>query len=139
MNPDEMTPEQVNVAIAEACEIKFKRFRFWYRGHDNQKPYRSNFDTREEAIAERAEYVRWGCGKVEEYFDPNYLPNYFHSLDAMAQAEATLGEDWLFYEGHLQKIVNDDFRADKHPNSFAISATAAQRARAFLKTKGGTA
>lgn len=116
MNPDEMTPEQVNVAIAEACG--------WTEIKARTMPMPRSFQgVISQLIGVNPKGVR------------DTVPNYHGSLDAMAQAEATINtpEEWQAYLGeNLPEIcANEDTPTE--------CANAAQRARAFLRVKGGTA
>lgn len=65
------------------------------------------------------------------------LPDYHGSLDAMAQAEATLtdGEDEHYWVT-LHRITDSWAARDWEDWKAVGSATAAQRAEAFLRVKG---
>jgi hypothetical protein len=126
-----MTPEEQRIAIAEACGISPTRYRFWYNGHDNHRPFRGGFKTRAQADAARSEYLQWGCGEVEEHKDLSLLPNYPNDLNAMHAAVKTL----IFskrkaYRQHLQRIVCPGVVVAMEE---CVDATAAQRAEAFLR------
>jgi len=70
------------------------------------------------------------------------LPDYFHDLNAMHEAEKVLGDKWMPYARKLLEITTGC--GDNMPLGFlngatlcsAVHATAAQRAEAFLKTIG---
>lgn len=72
------------------------------------------------------------------------LPDYLNSLDAIHEAEKTmLGKHWARYPIWLAKVIagtQDKSRASGTriyvPQSVLLSATAAQRAEAFLRTIG---
>ncbi len=135
-----MSPEEINVKIAESLGVNRLRYRFWYNGHDNKKPYMAGFKTREEAEINRNGHIKWGCGEVESYMDNSRVCNFHSSLDACAQFEAglTRQEYWNYADIHLREIVmknNNAIRGSEEPASFAC-ATAPQRCLAYLKTKG---
>jgi hypothetical protein len=108
---DRMTPEQINVAIAEACG--WADFSQGVSGAVGVKPGETC----------------WDHGR-------NPIPSYFSDLNACMEMEEMLNTDALtdHYESELFKIVwyNASFR-----NSFkAIHASAPQRCEAFLRVKG---
>ncbi len=103
-----MSPEAQRVAIAEA------QF-----GWDE---YRVKL-----IVRPRAEHYQWydkGGNLVP-------TPNYLADLNAMHEAEETLGNDeitWGKYSRHLFDIIE--------PHRHSLHATAAQKAKAFLLTLG---
>lgn len=135
MNIDAMTDEQKRIAIAELYGISSTRFRFWYCGHDNKKPFRY-FDTRKEAETDRRKELKWGCGEVEEFTDLERIPDYLNSLDAMHEAEERLYRDHVQAEAYFKALEREVSRT-KHSGTALgfqlINATARQRADAFLK------
>lgn len=110
-----MTPEAINIAIAEA--------RGWTK-------------------------IYWGGGQRHRPMGINPevdgvrlpLPDYLNDLNAMH--EAVMSQNWplsgrITYRRNLQDIVSRDKGVDNliHYGE-CINATAAQRAEAFLRTKG---
>lgn len=87
-----------------------------------------------EACGHEIDYWPDGSGRFSTVKDNCYvdLPDYLNDLNAMHEAEKTLNAE-MAYEYHckLAGMVSAtvEFR-------YAISATAAQRAEAFLKTIG---
>ena len=89
------------------------------------------------------------CDGVSRGYQPTpgahkkHLPDYLNDLTAMHEAEKVIGyDDRLNYpaqlfdvvcrtSGEWQKVFNKI-----HPDAWALQATAAQRAEAFLKTIG---
>lgn len=107
-----MTPEQQRIAIAEACGKKFI-------------------------------FQEYG-GKIVFFND---IPDYLNDLNAMHEAEKVLKTQnqtksvknlWRTYKIELWKIVNPEirFQWDSEHWINCISATAEQRAEAFLRTIG---
>ena len=108
-----MTPEQINIAIAQAC------------GHK---------DIALRLICEGTGVDQWVWCSGEIGKGGYSIPNYHGDLNAMHEAEKVLMADWNLmnaYQNHeLPKFV-------KSTNSnWLCRATAAQRAEAFLKTLG---
>lgn len=130
MNPDEMTPEQVNRAVAELCG--------WLNVHNNPdlaRKVHTNPRTTWVGISPAVQTL--ARGKDTE-LDCNYWPiePYATSLDAMAQAEATLtAEECFSYRDLLFEAVNPKREAITGSSMCVFGATAAQRARAFLRVK----
>lgn len=142
MNIDGMSYEEKRVKIAEACGVPVTRFRFWYSGHDNQKPYR-NFGTRKEAEKERKSEIKWGCGEIEEYTALEFLLDYLNDPNAMHEAEKVLTEDQREkYAYELSQIIEQKYNCGAawdgepdimiHTEFDLLHATARQRADAFL-------
>ncbi len=103
-----MTPEAQRIAIAKLCG--------WTRPHldDPRKPAHMAF------IVPNSTKGQLG-----------FIPDYIADLNAMHEAEMTLGNDeitWGKYSRHLFDIIE--------PHRHTIHATAAQRAEAFLRTAG---
>ncbi len=118
-----MTPEKQRIAIAEACG--------WGLNYDWERP----------GIGE------WWEKTGEQPRRSNDLPDYLNDLNAMHEAEMVLNATQLVaYVKHLAAIhptfcvdVLDDRDPDgdwHYEMSFLITATAAQRAEAFLRTIG---
>jgi hypothetical protein len=105
-----MNPEQQRIAIAEACGWRlFSQFKnLW-------APPRS--------------VVEYDC-------DAYPLPNYPFDLNAMHEVESILNADQMVsYDYHLDRVVGNG-RQGLNIEYFLWSATAAQRAEAFLRTIG---
>ncbi len=65
------------------------------------------------------------------------LPDYPRDLNAMAEAEKTLAEDQRReYLGWLTQVVLPLYQTEEEYHWFALHATTAQRAEAFLHTIG---
>ena len=110
-----MTPEKQRIAIAEICGWKFITM---------------VTDVRD--ISHRFLEGNDKFGKCGE------IPNYTSSLDAMHEAEQVLSDKSISYVGYLEDttryhLCTDNLEIIKWR---FISATAAQRAEAFLKTFG---
>lgn len=126
-----MTPEEKRIWIARKLGKDPTRFRFWYNGHDNKRPFRSWFLTREEAEQNRATELKWGCGEVEEYISLASIPDYPNDLNACASMEKALtDEQWHQYRRFLMTII---YPRDRNTRDF----TALQRATAFIAVMGG--
>lgn len=123
-----MTPEQQRIAIAEACGLIVKDVPIVPALIDVTRCY----------LTPRAfaEYRKaYPSGSI-----PRRLPDYPNDLNAMHEAEKALGpEAFLKYQEHLAFVVvtvDKLFSRASGPGNFVISATAAQRAEAFLRTIG---
>lgn len=113
MSTQLLTPEQTNVLIAESLGWK----KIVFRGMI--KPF-------------ELDYIGVAPGK-EGY--SSWLPNFHGSLDACAKFEATLNpEEQMLYAGSLHGRAKS--RHYLHQDFDAITSTAPQRCRAYLKTKG---
>jgi len=115
-----MTDQETNIAIAEACGWRNVRMTrgcpFW---GDSEGQLKYN------AIGGSPPNAPLEC--LEE------IPNYTGSLDAMSEIEGTLTEEQRKqYERWLVKIV-----VDGNPEHWVSSATARQRATAFLAVVKG--
>lgn len=109
-----MTDTEINIAIAEACGWKHYHLDLWVPPQQTNDP----------------------DGFSELQCDS--LPDYTTDLNAMHEAEKTL-IDWVEYRINLSHVVGIGYAPDldicDDIKSF-LSATAAQRAEAFLKTIG---
>jgi hypothetical protein len=113
-----MKPEKQRIAIAEAC------------GWTDVKGTKG--------VHPKAHFK--GCGYADDWIA---LPDYLHDLNAMHKAEKVIGYvNRLNYpaqlfdvvcrtSGEWQKVFNKI-----HPDAWALQATSAQRAEAFLRTIG---
>ena len=109
-----MKPEDINRAIAEHCG--------WKKVYNGPEPDN-----------------RWVTPTGLHYRTTKDLPNYHGDLNAMHEAEKTLGRKWMPYVPMLARVIAECH--DKHtkvsvPSSVLLSATAVQRAEAFLRTVG---
>ena len=110
-----MNPEQQRIAIAEACGWRIKRrditgFNVWEP--DAKLPAQL-------------------CNNLE-----NKIPNYLNDLNAMHEAEKVLTDEQdLEYSESLEQVVGARFNSNNGEDMRRLrSATAAQRAEAFLRT-----
>ena len=104
-----MNPEQQRIAIAEACGWRIKRRDI------------TGFNVWEPDAKLPAQL----CNNLE-----NKIPNYLNDLNAMHEAENVLtNEQWWLFVEFLTEIRGGGV-------ALCISATAAQRAEAFLRTIG---
>lgn len=102
-----MTPEAQRIAIAEACGWK---------------------------KAEKPKNLGWGeSAPPNQWYFVHHLPNYHSDLNSMHEAEKVLTLDQRhIYWQHLQRISEKERMATAAWTT--TTATAAQRAEAFLKT-----
>lgn len=127
-----MTPEAINIAIAKACG--------WVQAHVTPE--------QSARFGVTKHFKAWFPPDAREWDDLG-CPNYTGSLDAMAGAEATLtGIEPDVYANHLCDAINaarlDSYGDPENgspqlawPGVFQVAhATAAQRAEAFLRTRG---
>jgi hypothetical protein len=115
-----MSEEEQRIAIAEACGWRFESY------EDRDGKY-----TVPIGVIKGQEYTA-GWSKV---------PDYLHDLNAMHEAERMLDITKVEkYCATLVRIVRHSLGIEDHesihPTRFAVYATAAQRAEAFLKTLG---
>lgn len=126
-----MTPGAQRIAIAETCGAKIisKRFEDGIRGNrriGKKWAWRGNEAT--PCSHPGGGLFGWGWNREAS---PGELPDYLNDLNAMHEAEKTLtGEQYAVFARHLDSML---FRGSARD---IISATAAQRAEAFLKTTG---
>jgi hypothetical protein len=106
-----MTPDEQRIAIAKACGWKF---------HPDGIGYYQGL------------YSFWMSSKPS--------PNYLNDLNAMHEAEKVLTATQLTVYRNTVAIMNGGICIDDGGSfvnlAFAVSATAAQRAEAFLRTLG---
>lgn len=127
-----LTPDQKRIRIAEILGIPMLKT-FWKYSHWRSAssaipckgwPSRASCDQDRSAMQEMGNY----CSEIEEYEDANpSIPDFLNDLNAMHDAEKTIHGDkdaWIIYIENLVGI--DDI----------IHATAANKADAFLLTKG---
>jgi hypothetical protein len=107
-----MNPEQQRIAIAEACG--------WELKSNGLSPM---WSWQNESLTHR---IKWVAHK--EMASQGVLPDYLNDLNAMHEAENVLtNEQWWLLVGFLAEICGGGV-------ALCISANAAQRAEAFLKT-----
>ena len=114
-----MTREQQRIAIAEVCG--------WTAREDIENFWRA-VDASGNMTHElwMSESNVWAAG----------IPDYPHDLNAMHQAESILNADQMVsYDYHLDRVVGNGRQA-LNIDYFLWSATASQRAEAFLRTIG---
>ena len=107
-----MTDDEINIAIAEACGWRFSPL-----AHIESKPFAT---------------MCWIAPNGADW-QMQKLPNYCHDLNAMHEAEKTLGDRLTRYREFLRLIVTDDPTNRYNEPAFA---TTRQRAEAFLRTLG---
>ena len=112
-----MTDQEINVKIAEACGWTDPVFIDDEGFQPHWKAVRPNPD--------------WNGNPV--LMVP---PDYCNDLNDMHELEMSLKSNGGIYRDHLYDIVDSDLQANKnYPNpTWAVHATARQRAKAFLKT-----
>lgn len=113
-----MSTDQINVAIAELCGWTDIREQDYYASPSDPENIRQFW----EGISPEGEKLP--------------LPDYHGSLDAMAQAEATLTATEQIDYARKMHLFFDGQRHHLHIDFDCITATAAQRAEAFLRVKG---
>jgi hypothetical protein len=117
-----MTPEQIRIAVAEACEWK-----------------RHSIDVRGFSGALHKEHGWMSPLGCYQRANQNVPPNYPEDLNACHEMEKTLGimtlpishplnRKWKLYESRLKRICERD-------GTFITHATAPQRCEAFLRTE----
>lgn len=105
-----MSPEQQRIAIAEACGLK---------QHEEQIEHTDGYQWTETRHF-------WVCPKGKRVTVPDYLTD----LNAMHEAEKVLTREQAdAYIFELHELIGHN-----HIERYAVSATAAQRAEAFLRT-----
>ena len=104
-----MKPEQQRIAIAEACGWENIA---WFKLHAGNEDY-------------------WGTKYigVDEYATRHRLPEYLNDLNVMHEVEKMLGE-----KGLVEQLMYLHFISPVRSEWSLATATAAQRAEAFLKT-----
>lgn len=116
-----MTPEQMRIAIAEACG--WRLFYQWMNSTDLST-----------VVQKGVWYLDGNSGHIS--FD--MLPDYLSDLNAIHEAEKVLPYKQLEkMHAHLAEIVVTAVPRNRHTaHDFIWHATAAQRAEAFLRTIG---
>lgn len=116
-----MTEQEQRIAIATACG--------WTEIHD--VPYRGGMGD------EGSPFGLFGTMNSSCVSQGQQVPNYLHDLNAMAGAEKVLTpqQQHEYYEVQLERVVGYGLSSIRHRNTRAlVSATAAKRAEAFLRT-----
>ena len=108
-----MNPEQQRIAIAEACGWKLKS--------NGLSPM---WSWQNESLIHR---IKWVAHKVMA--SQGILPDYLNDLNDMHEAEKVLTNEQL-------EVYCNILHKPNHGVYWAIHATAAQRAEAFLRTIG---
>jgi len=125
-----MTPEQINIAIAEAQGFRERGggpFGIYYDKEDDDRYWVS------------PEYIEGFKPPWTDFDGAAYypLPDYCNDLNAMHEVEKSITDPrkMLDYFNHLARYNDPD--AQSLQDSFnIITATAAQRAEAYLRTIG---
>ncbi len=137
-----MTPEAQRIAIAEVCGKDVLGWRFYWRKHESyewrESPTYCDKELAEEAASKEQ---RWGTeiGKIEEFKAPAMCPDYLNDLNAMHEAEKVLtSRQSAVFEIEVLHLTTgkEKFDYDRGDLIAVITATAAQRAEAFLRTIG---
>ena len=112
-----MKPEQQRIAIAIASGWRFDKSRERQKAGYLVLP------------GDGLNVTVWRDGT---FGSERHLPDYLNDLNAMHAAEARLSdEQWEAYLFELNELIGHNHRVQ-----FAVSATAGQRAEAFLRTLG---
>ncbi len=124
-----MSPKAQRIAIAEACGVQTLYWKAKYNNHGIEDCYIT--DSKEDA--EEWPFKELG---VESFVYLGKIPNYLNDLNAMHEAEKLLVGLTKFHGITFDTQAYDTYvvtlrKVSKHA---AVSATAAQRAEAFLKT-----
>lgn len=120
MNPDNLSPAEINAAIATLCGA--------YDIEIGRASWR-------EPIPDNLEGVIWH----EDGLIRARIPNYHGSLDAMHEAEATLtNEEWESYADDLLWTGESEGYSNYTACRRGCQAKANERALAFLRVKKGT-
>ena len=119
-----MSPEAQRIAIAKSVGIDTRWFAVQVNNH-------GIIETRySRTIAQSQRILFKETGKPVECVRPEKLPDYLNDLNAMHEAENVLtNEQWWLFVEFLTEIRGGGV-------ALCISATAAQRAEAFLRTIG---
>lgn len=121
---NKMTPEEQQIAIAQACGWELRWQNCGGAPLLDQKPEGHCWEVWTDPSG-------WG---LDNNFDPIRSPDYLNDLNAMHEAEKILTDSqWDEYEQQL-RIVCGGCSYYEGAGKELIHATAAQRAEAFLKT-----
>ena len=114
-----MTPEQQRIAIAEACG--------WKPDDDGDGTGWKGSWIHQRLIGKKPTFRD---GKVVSYLIEQTVPDYLNDLNDMHQMEKAMNNnDWWKFVEHLTNICGGGI-------ALGISATASQRAEAFIRTIG---
>lgn len=122
-----MTPEAINVALAEWMGWKFVK-------GDKSDPWVMKHDDHWKSPVS---LIRNGRPPADMWFGGvSDLPNYYGSLDAVAEAEGALGPDRDYdeYRRLLSWVCERDYRKGNAPHPHSEFATAPQRCEALCRT-----
>ena len=132
-----MTNEEINTVIAQHCGDN------WYAVEKGGWYYRANGCGYTNRIEEAGRYSHEDAVKELVRGEPMSVVKipvlcYCNDLNAMHEAEKTLDDDqWLEYMLNLQDVFQrDPYRGKWIVCQDNMHSTAAQRAKAFLKTIG---
>jgi hypothetical protein len=125
-----MTNEQINIAIAEACNVKPVLVE-WWAFKDDGKGGSICFQAQT-----KDEVEKWIAGLPKNSWAKDYVPKAFHrypdycnDLNAMHEAEKVLTRDQI-------EVFCDQLLPKHYGIWWGIHTTARQRAEAFLRTIG---
>ena len=142
-----MTDQEINIAIAEACGWKLFVIRKpLYAPFDLYRPnaqgYTGNIAEAWKVAEDVAKKYVTGPAYNNEpdkvVMEPAPVPDYCHDLNVMHKAEEFI-TDWVAYRIELSKVVGVGYAPDLDicgDIKAFVSATARQRAEAFLRTIG---
>lgn len=116
-----MTNEQINIAIAEACGLDV--IQNPHGSKDRPEAWKTGFFT---AKAAKRRRISWPSSAIVKV-----IPDYCNDLNAMHEAEKTL-DDYQYFN-YCRHHLPDTQRSEMAQGR---TATARQRAEAFLKTIG---
>jgi hypothetical protein len=122
-----MTNEQINIAIAEACELDV--IQNPHGSKDRPEAWKTGFFTPKAAKQRR---ISWPSSAIVKV-----IPDYCNDLNAMHEAEKGLPENRkTLFAFMLAQVLDTSPTLDLNDQFLNIHATAIQRAEAFLKTLG---
>jgi hypothetical protein len=134
MSTPDLSPEEMRIAIAEACGWRID----WTGEIAQADPQRELVRLlRPDGVPEIAAFWHRGSKETLRLQAARYAPNYTSDLNAIAQAEQTLtGEQSTRFVEQLLRITIGGYSDTLSPAEIrpAIHATALQRCRAFLST-----
>lgn len=128
-----MTPEEQNIAIAEAYG--------WIWHHCPTSNIEIDRFGQLLKLGSR-KWTGWLKGKHHSatgHWHQTYIPDYIHDLNASHEAEGVLTDNqWHRYVIEMEEIMERDAPESKRGNRerFFMNATASQRSEAFLRTIG---
>lgn len=128
----EMSPEEKRIAIAEACGAK------WWL-YDSGYTWLMSGELKDTQFNKAGRWTKSGTPKdPSKIVVGNSIPDYLNDLNAMHEAEKTFIEypDRMTYWGQLHRLIGADDKPFHKCWYGVMTATAEQRAHAFLLTLG---